>query len=144
MCAVFVFLLLLFLLCVLANIYSYVETSTKNGKFLDDLFVKTCYSVLVDPGKMEQKKGPALIAAQKLAQLEEMRRQSKVIANLHFVIFPFFFSLDTASNGLANDSAKVCKSGEREHGGCAPKNGVPVHGRGEDRKNRIRFDDCFG
>jgi hypothetical protein len=139
-CFAFAFVLLL---CVLANIYSYVETSAKNGKFLDDLFVKTCYSVLVDPGKMEQKKGPALIAAQKLAQLEEMRRQSKVTANLRFVIFSFV-SRHAASDGLANDSSKVCKSGECELAGGASKNGVSVHDRGEDRKNRVRFDGCFG
>ncbi len=61
-----------------ARCFLYVETSAKNNKFLDDLLVKACYSALIDPAKLEQQKGPALVAAQKLAQLEEMRRRAKV------------------------------------------------------------------
>ncbi len=58
----------------------YVETSAKNCKFIDDLFVKAVYCVLFDGSKVEQRKGPGLQAAHKLAQLEEMRRAQKVPA----------------------------------------------------------------
>ena len=61
----------------LARPFLYVETSAKNRKFVDDLFVKVVYSVLFDCSKVEQKKGPGIQAAQKLAQLEEMRRAQK-------------------------------------------------------------------
>ena len=77
-----------------ARHFFYVETSAKNNKQLDDLLVKCVYCVLIDPAKMEQKTGPAMVAAQKLAQLEEIRRQSKVDLFLVscFVLFFFFFS----------------------------------------------------
>jgi hypothetical protein len=60
-----------------ARPFLYVETSAKNRKFIDDLFVKLVYCVLFDPSKVEQKKGPAMQAAQKLVQIEEMRRAQK-------------------------------------------------------------------
>jgi hypothetical protein len=61
----------------MARPFLYVETSAKNRKFTDDLFVKAVYSALFDYSKVEQKKGPAMQAAQKLAQIEEMRRAQK-------------------------------------------------------------------
>jgi small GTP-binding protein len=60
-----------------ARPFLYVETSAKNRKFIDDLFVKLVYCVMFDGSMLEQKKGPGMQAAQKLAQIEEMRRAQK-------------------------------------------------------------------